>query len=136
MLELFTSAKLASYILSAIAVSHFNQPQPLHHLSFTLAYNKKIHFQTCLSMLGMESTLTPACASDENVQNASLTYLCKKTHTKLNLKCPEHSMWAFLSFRNITSVIENFRGFGSYLFIYSKPHVSHFPRGTGDSSIA
>lgn len=50
-----------------------------------------------------------------------LTYLCKKTHTKLNLKCPEHSMWAFLYFRNITSVIENFRGFGSYLFIYSKP---------------
>ena len=51
-----------------------------------------------------------------------LTHLRKKTHTKLNTKCPEHSMWAFPSFQlHDISVIENFGGFGSYLFIYSKP---------------
>lgn len=82
MLELFTSAKLASlYIVCHSCLGILINPQPLHHLSFTLAYNKKIHFQTCLSMLGMESTLTPACASDENVQNASLNlFVQEDTH--------------------------------------------------------
>lgn len=73
MLELFTSAKPASlYTVCHGRLGILINPQPLHHLSFTLAYSKKIHFQTCLSMLGMESTLMPACASDENVQNTSL----------------------------------------------------------------
>ena len=82
MLELFTSAKPASlYIVCHGCLGILINPQPLHHLSFTLAHNKKIHFGTRLSMLGMESTLMPACASDENVQDTSLNlFVQEDTH--------------------------------------------------------
>lgn len=82
MLELFTSAKPASlYIVSHGRLGVLINPQPLHHLSFTPAYNKKTHFPTCLSMSRMESTLMPASALDENVQNTSLNpFTQKDTH--------------------------------------------------------
>lgn len=50
-----------------------------------------------------------------------LTHKSKNAGMKVNLKCPEQSHGHLHPYSTIASLIENCRGFGSYLFIYFKP---------------
>lgn len=123
MLELFTSAKPVSlYIVCHGRLGVLINPQPLHHLSFAPTYNGKTHFQTCLSMPGMGRTLATQTALDKTCEMHSVIHLCKKAHTRsLTWNVLSALRGRFPTPNFITPVTENLRGFGSYLFIYSKP---------------